>query len=248
MNRILTLMLAVLLALSMTACGGQSEAAKAVDDQIDAIGEVTLDSESAIGEVTLDSAAAVEAAQEVYDALSSADQAKVSNAGDLNAAAQKLKELKQQAAESLLAGMSVENDEVRNMSFYYPKGYPQYVDTRCYVLPYIGRDKNSVWLRLMCDYTGGDWVFFEKITFAVDDDRYVKLFSYRDVVRDNQYGNVWEYVDVEGEEYVDILNQIADSTKTVIRFEGDDHYFDFTVKDSDKQAIRQVLTAYEALK
>ena len=46
-KRLLPLLLAVLLALSLTACG-QSEAAKAADDLIAAIGEVTLDSEGAL--------------------------------------------------------------------------------------------------------------------------------------------------------------------------------------------------------
>ena len=79
-------------------------------------------------------------------------------------------------------------------------------DRRCFVLPYIGRNADSIWLRLVCNYTGGDWVFFEKIIYAVDDERYTDTVAYGDVVRDNGGS------------------------------------------ETDKQAIREVLTAYEALK
>ena len=47
MKRILALVLTILMMAALTACG-QSEAAKAVDEQIAAIGEVTLDSNAAI--------------------------------------------------------------------------------------------------------------------------------------------------------------------------------------------------------
>ena len=49
MKRLLSLTLALVIVLSLSACG-QSAAAQSVDEQIDAIGEVTLDSESKIAE------------------------------------------------------------------------------------------------------------------------------------------------------------------------------------------------------
>lgn len=202
----------------------------------------------AIGTVTLESAGAVDAAQDAFDALSDADAAKVGNADVLTAAAEQLKTLKQEQAQALLANMRVEKDDVRGMAFYYPQNFPNYIDTRCYVLPYIGQEGDNVWLRLLCDYTEDDWVFFEQITFAVDDERYYKYYNYFDVVRDNDYGVVWEYVDTEvSDSDVEMLWAIANSTQTIVRFEGDEYYYDFTVSQGDKDAIREVLTAYEAL-
>lgn len=202
---------------------------------------------AAIGQVTLDNREAVDAAQAAYDALSSADQAKIANAGALSAAAETLKELKKAEGEKLLANMNKEEDRVRNLRFYYPKVYPEYIDTRCYVLPYLGQDGKNTWLRLMFDYTGDDWVFFKKVLFAIDGELFTRSFTYRDIVHDNDSGVVWEYIDVEGEPYIDLLWKVANSQETIIRFEGDDHIHDFTVKSSDKEAIREVLTAYEAL-
>ena len=226
---------------------GDLEAAEAALSDLRVAETVSLI--DAIGTVTLENAAAVDAAQASYDSLSEADAAKVTNADVLTAAADQLKALKQEQAQALLANMRVEKDEVRGMAFYYPQNFPNYIDTRCYVLPYIGQEGDNVWLRLLCDYTEDDWVFFKQITFAVDDERYYKYYNYFDVVRDNDYGVVWEYVDTDvSDSDVEMLWAIANSTQTIVRFEGDEYYYDFTVSQGDKDAIREVLTAYEALK
>ena len=61
-KRLAALVMALVLALALTACG-KSEAAKAVDDMINSIGEVTVDSGSAIT-----------AAEEAFAALTEEDQ------------------------------------------------------------------------------------------------------------------------------------------------------------------------------
>ena len=101
----------------------------------------------------------------------------------------------------------------------------------------------------MYNYTGDDWVFFKEVTFAVDDARYTKHVNYSDVLRDNDHGDVWEVYDTGNvyESDIEIFRAIANSTKTIIRFQGDDYNYDLTVSDKDKAAIREVLTAYEAL-
>ena len=303
-KKILLWALAVSLMLSLAACG-KSEAAKAVDDQIAAIGEVTLESEAAIseaeaavdalseedrkqldntdqleqaradyealvlagkvsevedaiaaiGEVTLESADAVDAAQAALDALSDADAAKVSNADVLTAAAEQLKALRQAQVDSLLAGMRLEEDKVRGIRFYNPKGWVYYdsntwaADQRCFILPYLGQDSTHTWLRLVLNYTGDDWVFFKQILMNIDGEQHQKSFSYFDVVRDNSGGRVWEYIDldVSNDSDVEWLWDIANSAETIIRFQGDDYSHDMTVTDVDKAAIRDCLTVYEAL-
>jgi hypothetical protein len=208
----------------------------------------------AIGTVTTESGEAIDAAKAALAALSSENAAKVTNASVLDDAVAQLKTLKQQQAQALLAGMRVEEDYVRGIKFYYPMAFPYYTDywgadVRCFALPYLGMDKDGVWLRLVCDYTADDWIFFEKIIFAVDDKRYTETFNYFDVVRDNDYGDIWEYVDMDVyDSDIKMLWEIANSNTTVIRFEGDNYYDDFTVSAADKEAIRQMLTAYEALK
>lgn len=231
----------------------QLEEAEAAYNQIKADEVVALI--DGIGKVSLDSSETIAAAKAAYDALTSDAQALVGNASVLSDAAQQYKDLRKAEADKLLRNMRCEEDEVRGISWYYPKAFPYYdsygywgADVRCFVLPYMGVQGDSVWLRLVCDYTSGDWIFFEKITFAVDDQRYYKYFSYYDVVRDNAYGDIWEYVDLEvGADEIELLKAIANSEKTIIRFEGDEYYDDFTVKESDKKAIKEMLLVYEAL-
>ncbi len=209
----------------------------------------------AIGEVTLEDGEAIQAAQNMLKTLPSEDAAKVSNAAALETAAQTLETLKQQQAENLLSKMRKNEDKVRGMSFYYPSAWKFYsngswaADQRCFLLPYIGRDANRVWLRMVYNYTGDDWVFFDHVTVAADEERFNKSFNYFDMVHDNGGGDVWEYIDVDVYDAdIKMLRAIANSKETIIRFEGDDYWHDLTVKDSDKAAIREALTAYEALK
>lgn len=223
----------------------QKEAAEAVAALINAIGTVSSESKKAI-----------EDARAAYNKLDSEAKKLVENVKVLEDAEAEYKKLKKAEAAKLLANLRVEGDEVRNINFYYPMALPYYsslgywaADVRSFVLPYIGMQGDSVWMRMLCHYTADDWIFFEKITFAVDDERYYKYFNYYDVVRDNEYGDIWETGDIEvGESELEILRAIADSEKTIVRFEGDEYYDDIIISSTDKQAIREMLQIYDALK
>ncbi|MBQ8807743.1 MAG: hypothetical protein IJZ81_00365 [Clostridia bacterium] len=218
--------------------------AKKVDDLIEAIGEVTVEK-----------AAQIEEARKAYDALSDEIKKKVKKSDALDEAETQLTVVKQEAAETLLSGMRLEEDRVRNLKFYYPSAIKFYsngswaADIRSFILPYIGRDDSSTWLRLIYNYTGDDWVFYKSIIAAVDGKQYTKTFKYFDIVHDNESGDVWEYIDTEVSDYdIEMLWAIANSNETIVRFQGDNYSHDYTVNSTDKQAIKDVLTAYEALK
>lgn len=61
---------------------------------------------------------------------------------------------------------------------------------------------------------------------------------------------MWEYADVGAtDEDIQLFKSIAASGETIIRFEGDDgKRYDLTVSQADKNAIKDVLAAYEYLK
>ena len=210
---------------------------------------------NAIGEVTLESGNAINAAQTAYDNLSSEGKKKVTNLQILTDAKAKLNELRQQEVQKLLAKMNVKTDVVRGMKFYYPKAIPRgsdywYTDVRSFMLPYIGTytKGGTPWMRLIFNYTGSSWIFFEKVTVAVDDERYTFYYDYFDIERDNSGGEVWEYMDDNVGSYtLKMLEDIVDSETVIIRFEGDSHYRDITMSASDKTAIKEVLTAYKAM-
>lgn len=215
---------------------------KQVEDIISKIGGVTLDSENSINE-----------AQAAYDKLLDADKTKVSNMDALNSAKTKLNELKQeqkkQTIDSLMDRFTVENDKVQGATFYKPDCMPEYADTRCYILPYIGKNDNSVWLRMDYHYTGDSWVFFKNIKILVDGQNYSKSFNYFDINHDNEAGKVWEWIDTDvSNADIEMLKAIANSNETIVRYEGDAYRYDLTVTSGDKQGIKDVLTVYEAMK
>ena len=47
------------------------------------------------------------------------------------------------------------------------------------------------------------------------------------------------------EKDIEMLQAIADSEETIVRFQGDNYHYDLTISASDKKAIQSVLTAYE---
>lgn len=213
--------------------------------------------EDLVAEITatdLENAERILAAKAAYDALPDEDKAKVEKGSELAGMAETVEQLKKEEGERLLAGMKKQEDKVRNLCFYYPSGWKFYsdywaADVRCFALPYIGCQNGNYWLRVVFNYTEDNWVFFEKITVAADEERFYKYFSYYEVTRDNDGGEVWEYVDFEATESdIEMLRAIAESEETIIRFEGDDYYYDFTVTSADKNALKTALDAYEALK
>ena len=161
-----------------------------------------------------------------------------------DAAAEKLRA----EGEAALATMRVEEDKVQKMSFYYPVGFPEYIDTRTYALCYVGTSSTNTWVRIRYDYVGDDWVFWDHLTFLIDGQTYYRVYRYFDVERDNDHGDVWEYIDFTADDDdLELFAAIAASDETIIRFEGDAKRYDLTVSQQDKDAIRDALAAYAYL-
>ena len=209
----------------------------------------------AIGKVSAKSGDAIAAARDALAALSPEEAEQVENREALEAAETSYTELLRSDALATLKGFHLDDDRINSRKWYYASAWSFYnnglwaADKRCFALPYLGLDdKDNVWLRMVYNYTGSDWVFFEKVILLVDEERHEFSFSYYDVVRDNQGRKVWEYVDTPVDASLrELLAAIADSKETIIRFQGDDHYRDFTVTKGDKTAIRQTLSSYEAM-
>ena len=87
----------------------------------------------------------------------------------------------------------------------------------------------------------------------VDGVKYYKYVGYYNTTRDNDT-EVWEYWDeclnynqsMDSDE-IQMLKAIANSSETIIRFQGDDYYYDLYVSDKDKEMIRDTLALYEAM-
>jgi predicted small lipoprotein YifL len=156
------------------------------------------------------------------------------------------------AGEAALQNLKTDYDKVEKLTWYEHKNQPKYTDICCYIYPYIGRmDSGNTLLRVIVNYTDAKtdagWIFFEKVIFSVDGENTTKYFSRNELVRDNDT-EVWEFADFEPTaSEVQLLKSIANSTETIIRFEGDDYYEDHIVTSKEKAAILDVLTAYDYL-
>ena len=221
---------------------------------------------SEIGPVTLNSGDAISAANTVYNGLSAEEQAKVKNADILVAAREQISQLKadeaerqaqeverakaqkQAEGEAAVAKLNKQSDPVEGVDWYKSPNQPYYADSRSYMLPYIGHRQYSPWICLRFHYTGDNWIFFENITISIDGENYYKTFNYTDVHRDNDT-EVWEWIDIVAtDEDITMLEKVANSNQTIVRFQGDDYHYDLIVSASDKAAIADVLKAYNFMK
>ena len=224
-------------------------------EEKDGLVQAAIDAINAIGDVTIDSQAAIDAATAAYQAVPKEGREDITNYDTLVAATSTLNHLKKDAAEAAgkaaIAKLKTEKDEVEGITWYEPSSWPTYSNTRCYVLPYIGEQDGNRWLKCKVDYAGDDWVFFTQIVINVDGEkRDTVSFNYGDVTRDTAIGaKLYEAADfTPTSSQISLLRDIASSQKTIIRFQGSDFYYDFTVPDKDKQGINDVLDAYEYLK
>ena len=217
-----------------------------------------VDQINTIGEVTLDARSEIESISAAYAALTDAEKALVTNGTILEAAEAKLDELvqaeKQRIFDEYLPKFIVDEDKVEGITWYTPKNMPKYANERCYVVSYIGVQNNQVWLCNRFLYTGDSWVFYDKIIFSVDGETSEKNIGSFATKRDNGGGDVWEvydeilpfYESMDAEE-IQLLSAIADSQEAIIRFKGDAHSYDYTVTSTDKQMLHDTLALYKAL-
>lgn len=211
----------------------------------------------ALGTITLESKAAVKEAKTQYNALSAEEKTAVTNYSTLETAETTLKDLakaeKEKAKNEYAGNFNIDEDKVENVAWYMHKNMPYYIDTRCYIIPYLGIQGDNAWICIRYNYTDDNWVFWEKLSIVVDGEKYIKSVSYYDTVRDNDGGYVWEYYDeplninasMDTKE-IAMLSAIADSNETIIRFQGDEYSYDYTVTSADKNMIKDVLALYSA--
>lgn len=110
----------------------------------------------------------------------------------------------------------------------------------------MGVQKETVFLRMWLNYTSDDWLFIENARANIDGD--TVLIPASDWSRDND-SEIWEWADeLVRPELRSILERIANSKKTIIRFDGSKFYDDWTVPAKDKKAILEMFAAEDAMK
>ena len=146
----------------------------------------------------------------------------------------------------LKQNMRFRYDKVEDITFIQDKTSSRYVDTNSFFL-YIAKFKtgSNIWLRI--SYTGDDWIFFDTITFNIDGQKKDIYLNYYDVVRDNNNGVVWEYINLKYDDNKDLINEIIKSKSAIMRLSGKNYHHDKTISNSEKQALKRVLEYYNII-
>lgn len=203
----------------------------------------------AIGTVTLDSKDAIQNAATMYDGLTSSEKALVTNHSKLENALTKYNSLVDAEEKRIRSKFWTKTDKVEGITWYHHDNHPYYINTRTFVLPYIGVKSNGhTWMVLEYNYHSGDWIFWEKATIMIDGVKHYYSPGYFNVNRETtSYGNVCE-TSHDTSPDLEMLKKIANSTETIIRFQGDNYHRDYTVSKTDKTIIKETLALYEMLK
>ncbi|PIE15845.1 MAG: hypothetical protein CSA68_05485 [Rhodobacterales bacterium] len=124
---------------------------------------------------------------------------------------------------------------------------PRYQDTRNYVTLYLLESSDGERrIELFVNYTSENgWLFIETAQISIDGKREPLPISRW--FRDNDT-EIWEWGSITGPAALDLGKRIADSKRTVIRFNGQQFYDDYIVSDRDKRIIREMLLAWDVLK
>ena len=141
-------------------------------------------------------------------------------------------------------------DDMNGTTWYYDKASPRYLNTRTDFGAYIGKQEHGLpWLRLRILYVADDWLFIEKYIIKVDGRVYeITENKYGEIETDNGGGGIWEWLDRSvGPREFKIIKAIADAKDAKIRFVGRQYNKDRVVTKREKQALKNVLDAYEAL-
>lgn len=161
------------------------------------------------------------------------------------------KRAKERELASALSKMRKDVDEIQGVTFYHHKSAPQYLNSRSIIEPYIGVDKSSgrAFLRLNITYVADDWLFINRYIISIDGATQEIPVDRFEMKRDNSGGRIWEWLDKPASDVRTkiLLQRIASGDKVVIRYEGRDYRRDRTIPAAEKQMIKDVLTAYEAI-
>ena len=148
---------------------------------------------------------------------------------------------------SALAKMRVVKDDVKNLKFYYDKTSPKYVNANGFAL-YAGQELGSdPYLFMKIQYFGSDWLFIKSYYFNIDGETYEITPNYGEIETDNDT-DVWEwYNEPATAENIEMIQKIITSKKTVLRLEGSKYYKDVKISQTQKSALKNVLTVYQGL-
>lgn len=138
-------------------------------------------------------------------------------------------------------------DDVSGITWYENPHFTHYNDINSTSI-YIGKNENSVWLRLKMSYDGEDWIFFENAYLSYDGHTQEIYFDrYNNKKSDNSGGSVWEWIDVQVDtNLLTFLKSMVNGKSVKMRLSGK-YTKTRNLSTNEIKAIKDVLLAYDVL-
>ncbi len=154
---------------------------------------------------------------------------------------------------ALLKKFRINEDKLEHVKFYTHTTFPVYTNSRNVLYPYIAMGTDSGYtpvIRTVFGYTGSNWIFVQKVSVYIANNKvFEKDYGFFKWQRENNTNGLWERLDVKEDDLNNIYTRIANTKNSVdVRFEGKDYRKDFKIGPNDKQAIKDTIDLYEALK
>ena len=134
-----------------------------------------------------------------------------------------------------------DNDEITGSQTFKPSNAPKYMNSRTTIYGAFERDSKTSPPNpyVVFNYAGQDWVFFNKLVVKADDQVFEIPISGTNT--DHAGGKVGEIKTVGVENYATQLYLLANSKKSMVRFEGKRRH-DHTMRKWEKQSLKDVMT------
>jgi hypothetical protein len=150
----------------------------------------------------------------------------------------------EQELKAIWSKMRKKYDSFESVTWYNALSSPIYTNQNGFYLYFGVKDGRLLTLRLKMTYLDDDWLFVD--TARVNVDGFIYPLTCSNWERDNKSGQIWEWCDTPLDDDREIVEAIIKSKKSVIRFEGDKYYDNRTISSSQKQALQDVLNAYDS--
>lgn len=147
---------------------------------------------------------------------------------------------------AILKKYKAETDDFNGVTWYKHKSQPRYTDIRPFISLYLGqKDGQKPILRFVLNYTADSWLFVESAQINIDG-TIVDIPS-SNWQRDND-SEIWEWIDeYANESYIELAKRISKLKKAVVRFNGQQYFDNYTVRDADREVLRDGLLAFDVM-
>jgi tetratricopeptide (TPR) repeat protein len=154
-----------------------------------------------------------------------------------------ISELEKKQSQQALSKLSKRYDKFQDITWYSSPNSPRYRNYNGFYIYFGASDNSKSPLRLVVQYESDDWLFIESAAVNVDG---VNYSISGDWERDHD-SRIWEWID-EALDDREMIEAIIKSKSSVVRFDGRQYYNTRTISATQKQAMRDVLLAFDGLR